>query len=314
MCSESTQTLPTSVSKRLNRRIPVLFLYCENECVSPAAASKKKKMPLGVISARWPGGCLSIYTLIRLFNSCNEVEKLLVEKPPAISVLSCILLFPVLFSPFRFVGICVDQGDGTGGKGREKKIKCERVSLFKQKEKNYTAWLERKQTSVCAKEEKSLWRQNNGVKLKQRGCLLVCGTEWQRFDCVRRGGGTAVWLYQDETLRSSIVSPYLGHGSVLTKRHYSSSPCSCGQIMRMFSWEKQRIRLRESHQIKTMSLWKPVFGVAAVGTAEWMDLSPRFVCRYCFSVGCLCLCQCWQARFHSPALARLCAKASAGVY
>lgn len=33
--------------------------------------------------------------------------------------------------------------------------------------------------------------------------------------------------------------------------------------------------------------------------AEWMDLSPCFVWWYSFSVGCLCLCQCWQAQFRS---------------
>ena len=139
--------------------------------------------------------------------------------------------------------------------------------------------------------------KNNGVKLKQRQHLLVCGTEWQRFDCVQKGGGTAVWLYKDGTLRSSIVSPYLGHGSVLTKHHYSPSPCSCGQIMRMFS-QANRETDWESHQIKQCHCAASVWSCCC-RKAEWMDLSPRFVWWYSFSVGCLCLCQCWQAQFHS---------------
>lgn len=174
---------------------------------------------------------------------------------------------------------------------------CKKKKRKRKKEENYAASLETKQKSICAKEEKSLWRPNNGVKLKQRQHLLVCGTEWQRFDCVQRGGGTAVWLYKDETVRSSIVSPYLGHGSVLTKRHYSPSPCSCGQIMRMFS-QANRETDWESHQIKQCHCGTSVWSCCC-SKAEWMDLSPHFVWWYSFSVGCLCLCQCWQARFHS---------------
>lgn len=74
------------------------------------------------------------------------------------------------------------------------------------------------------------------------------------LDCAQSGGGTAVWLDEDETLRSSIVSPHLGPGSVfLTKRHYSPSPCSGGQRMWMLS-KANREADWESHQIKQFLL------------------------------------------------------------
>lgn len=170
------------------------------------------------------------------------------------------------------------------------------VRLFKNEE-NGAARSGTEQKSICAREEKSLWTPNNGATLKQRPRLLVCGTEWQRFDCVRRGGGTAVWLYKDKTLRSSIVSPYLGHGSVLTKHHYSPSPCLYGQIMRMLS-QPNREADWESHHIKQCHCRAGVSGFCC-RKPEWMDLSQHFVWWYSFSVGCLCLCQCWQAQFHS---------------
>lgn len=155
-----------------------------------------------------------------------------------------------------------------------------------------------KQTkSICAN-EKSEWKQNNGVKLKQRLHLLVGGTEWQRFNCVHSETGTAVRLYKDEDLRWLIVSPYLGHGSAVTKRHCSQSPCLCGQIIRMFLHANTE-RDWESHQIKQCHHGDSVWSCCCCKKAEWTDLSPHFVLWYSFSVGCLCLCQCWQAQFHS---------------
>lgn len=111
----------------------------------------------------------------------------------------------------------------------------------------------------------------------------------------RGGGGTAVWLSKDETLRSSIVSPYLGMDqiwqSTIIRRHLAQH----GQIMRMFSQANRDNRLRESPH-KTMLLWS-----FCCRKPEWMDLSVHFVWWWVFffPVGCLCVCQCWQAQFHS---------------
>lgn len=90
--------------------------------------------------------------------------------------------------------------------------------------------------------------------------------------CMEGRGGTAVWLYEDKSLRSSIVSPYLGHGSVLTKHHYSPSPCLYGHIMRMFSWAQQRNRVGELPQ-KTMSLCRECLEFLWGKQNEWICLN-----------------------------------------
>lgn len=93
--------------------------------------------------------------------------------------------------------------------------------------------------TILCQRRRVWWRRHNGVTLEQRPSFIIL---WHWMAAIwlctegrgRRGGGreTAVWLYQDQTLRSSLSGPYLGHGSVLTKRLYSLSPCSCDHIMR----------------------------------------------------------------------------------
>lgn len=249
VCTVSTKTLPTSVWKD-----SLSHSYIQEETLATGH---------NICSCCTENfsQCFVLFTLMRLFKS-SDWNNLLLE---------------IVFK--SSVGHELTCGSVCLHKERKEKSNMSEHHCSKLEKKP-------KQKSICAKEEKSLWRQNNGVKLKQRQRLLVCGTEWQRFDCVQKGGGTAVWLYKDETLRSSIVSPYLGHGSVLTKHHSSPSPCSCGQIMRMFL-QANRETDWESHQIKQCHCGASVWSCCC-REAEWMDLSPHFVWWYSFFLWVVC--------------------------
>lgn len=190
---------------------------------------------------------------------------------------------------------------GSGSLHKGKKIKYEWTSLFiKQK---------RKVRSLVGNQTKKLLCQRREIFMKTKQwcqaktkAVFIGLWHWtaEVWLCTE-GRGTAVWPHKDEMLRSSIVSPYLGHGSVLTKHHYLLSPCLCGQIMRMFSYANRETDW-ESHQIKQCHCGASVWSFCC-RKAKWMDLSLHFVWWnrffFLFSVGCLCLCQCRQAQFHS---------------
>lgn len=101
------------------------------------------------------------------------------------------------------------------------------------------------------------------------------------------GGGreTAVWLHQDQTLRSSLSGPYLGHGSVLTKRLYLLSPCSCDHIMGEKRKKKKSTMKTDKNKPRKSSRQRGVFSSSCPGVCVNVD-SLKFVLGLGSTVSC----------------------------
>lgn len=202
-----------------------------------------------------------------LFNSKEVHRRLIVIGNIVFSFIisECTLMFLSMVRDTR----------GSGSLHKGKKIKYEWTSLFiKQK---------RKVRSLVGNQTKKLLCQRREIFMKTKQwcqaktkAVFIGLWHWtaEVWLCTE-GRGTAVWPHKVEMLRSSIVSPYLGHGSVLTKHHYLLSPCLCGQIMRMFSYANRETDW-ESHQIKQCHCGASVWSFCC-RKAKWMDLSLHFV-------------------------------------
>lgn len=155
-----------------------------------------------------------------------------------------------------------------------------------------------KTRNVCEK-------QNNGVRLKQRQRLLVCGAERQRtWLCAERWGNSCVawWRRGAEILHCQSI-PW-----ARIRVFFDKAPLFGVTLL---GWTEnadafkgqQRSRLREPSNKTTV---EPLFWVSVVGRQnEWICRHTLcrdtvfFVVVVSFPVGCLCLCQCWQTQFRS---------------